>query len=89
MASISLESMRFYLQKSISSFNRNKLNGLLAEISLRQMIRDWGFQDKVSPGGWIVRSVRRHLGPERLSCFLEPSSRELITTSANLQWFLP
>ncbi len=49
--------MKEYLSKSISSLNRNKLNGLLAEIDFRRHIQNEGLEDKVSPGGWIVRNV--------------------------------
>jgi len=47
--------MQGYLRRSISSLNQNKRNGLLAEISLRDHLRLLGFQDRTSPGGWIVR----------------------------------
>jgi hypothetical protein len=55
MASISLETMKVYLFKSISSMNRNKLNGLLAEIDFRNHLERLGFGDRVSMGGWIAR----------------------------------
>jgi hypothetical protein len=55
MPSLSLESMRGYLCRSISSLNANKLNGLLAEIDFRNHLRGLGFADRVSPGGWIAR----------------------------------
>ncbi|MGI8480754.1 MAG: hypothetical protein ACR2MF_01590 [Chthoniobacterales bacterium] len=55
MAAISLEEMRAYLCRSISSLNRNKLNGLLAEVELRKYLTDLGFGDRVSRGGWIAR----------------------------------
>ena len=48
--------MQEYLRKSISSLNRNKLNGLLAEIDFRNTLSRIGFQDRVSVGGWIARS---------------------------------
>lgn len=57
MSTISLPVMRDYLSKSISSLNRNKLNGLLAEVELRNHLSNLGFLDKISVGGWIVRSV--------------------------------
>src|SRR5579862_6827280 len=55
MSALSVPAMQGYLRKSISSFNQNKLNGLLAEISLREYLRQLGFQDRTSPGGWIGR----------------------------------
>lgn len=48
--------MRVYLRRSISSFNQNKLRGLLAEIELRTYLNGLGYQDRVSPGGWIFRN---------------------------------
>ena len=55
MGKISSDSMRKYLSKSISSMNRNKLNGLLAEIDFRNYLTKLGFKDRVSTGGWIAR----------------------------------
>ena len=55
MAAISIEAMRAYLHRSISSLNRNKLNGLLAEVELRNYLTHLGFGDRVSRGGWIAR----------------------------------
>lgn len=49
--------MQTYLSKTISSLNRNKLNGILAEIEFRDYLKSTGFIDRISPGGWIVRSV--------------------------------
>src|SRR5512139_2172946 len=57
--------MQAYLAKSIASklvkgvetkLNQNKLNGLLAEVAFREYLTELGFADRVSPGGWIVRS---------------------------------
>lgn len=59
MVSISLEEMRSYLSKTLSSINRNKVNGLLAEIDFRRYVSDLGFSARVSCGGWIVRSDAR------------------------------
>lgn len=56
MAHISLQTMRSYLSKSISSINKNKLNGILAEIDFRHYLSEIGFGNQVSQGGWIVRS---------------------------------
>lgn len=49
--------MRDFLSRSISSFNQNKLNGLLAEVDLRAYLSKIGFADRISPGGWIARRV--------------------------------
>jgi hypothetical protein len=57
MKSISEVQMRGYLSKSISSLNRNKLNGLLAEVDFRHHLNTLGFGDRVSRGGWIARRV--------------------------------
>jgi len=56
MSALSLSDMQSYLSRSISSLNQNKLNGILAEIEFREYLRSIGFADKVSPGGWIIRS---------------------------------
>lgn len=48
--------MRRFLSKSISSFNQNKLNGLLAEVDFRNHLQTLGFGDRVTRGGWIFRS---------------------------------
>jgi hypothetical protein len=49
--------MRGYLSRSIPSLNRNKLNGLLAEVDFRHHLQGLGFGDRVSRGGWIARRV--------------------------------
>ncbi|MFH1683616.1 MAG: hypothetical protein ABIA67_01905 [Candidatus Margulisiibacteriota bacterium] len=56
MTMISLKKMRKYLSKSISSLNKNKLNGMLAEIDFRNYLSSIGFADRVSLGGWIFRN---------------------------------
>lgn len=61
MAILTLGDMRAYLRKSLASgkgktVNKNKINGLLAEIAFRRYITDLGFANQVSPGGWIVRT---------------------------------
>ena len=56
MPSLSIDTMRGYLYRSISSMNQNKLNGLLAEIDFRDYLSQIGFQERVSVGGWIARS---------------------------------
>ncbi len=74
MSSISLEKMKEYLSKSISSklqkdkdgnkllskINRNKINGLLAEVELRNYFETIGILNRVSVGGWIVRCNRNN-----------------------------
>jgi hypothetical protein len=55
MGILSTDSMQQYLSKSISSLNRNKMNGLLAEIDFRVHLNSLGFADRVSAGGWIAR----------------------------------
>lgn len=57
MVKFTKKHMLDYLGKSMSSINDNKLNGLLAEISFRETLAEWGFSDRVSPGGWIARNV--------------------------------
>jgi len=57
MGIVNLNDMRKYLEKSISSLNQNKLNGILAEINFREYLDKLGYGDRVSPGGWIVRST--------------------------------
>lgn len=49
--------MRAYLSRSISSLNRNKLNGLLAEVDFRRHLNAIGFAGRVSRGGWIARRI--------------------------------
>lgn len=55
MGALSIQQMRDYLSRSISSFNENKLNGLLAEVDFRSHLHALGFGGHVSPGGWIAR----------------------------------
>ncbi len=50
--------MRYFLSRSLSSINSNKINGLLAEIDLRNYLTGLGYGNRISPGGWIFRSVR-------------------------------
>lgn len=56
MSYLTLENMKEYLTRSISSINRNKLNGMLAEVEFRAYLNTLGFGDRVSMGGWIFRS---------------------------------
>jgi hypothetical protein len=57
MTTLSTTSMCEFLRNSISSMNANKLNGLLAEVDLRNYLSQIGFAGRVSPGGWIARRV--------------------------------
>ena len=57
MGRLSIDAMRDYLSRSISSLNENKLRGLLAEIDFRKRLAELGFADRVSVGGWIARRV--------------------------------
>jgi len=57
MSVFSENEMRAYLSRSISSWNRNKLNGLLAEVDFRDHLGSLGFEERVSRGGWIARRV--------------------------------
>lgn len=86
MGRISLEAMKAYLNRSISSMNSNKLNGLLAEIDFRKHLTSLGFGERVSPGGWIARTKGPGIfGSKTVAFFPEtilpaidyPSGREL------------
>lgn len=66
---LSLNSMRSYLSRSISSLNRNKINGMLAEIDFRNKLNELGFGDRVSQGGWIVRSTIENHFSEHINVF--------------------
>lgn len=69
MSQLSIDSMRTFLSQSISSLNRNKINGMLAEIDFRNRLNELGFGEQVSQGGWIVRSnVKNHFS-ERINVF--------------------
>jgi len=57
VSQLTVDNLQTFLSKSIASLNRNKLNGILAEIEFRNYLGTLGFQDKVSPGGWIARST--------------------------------
>ena len=57
MARINRTTMRRYLSRSISSINRNKVNGMLAEIDLRNTLVGLGYGHRISQGGWIARNV--------------------------------
>lgn len=57
MSSLRLEDLKQFLSKSITSLNRNKLNGMLAEIDFRVHLHGMGYSDRVSVGGWIARKT--------------------------------
>ena len=57
MTTLDERAMRGFLSRSISSLNRNKLRGLLAEVDFRAHLTALGFGDRVSRGGWIARRV--------------------------------
>lgn len=57
MNELSLQEMRAYLGRSISSLNQNKLRGVLAEVSFREYLESMAFGQRVSAGGWLARSV--------------------------------
>lgn len=49
--------MTQFLSRSVSSINQNKINGMLAEIDLRNALGNLGFGGRISQGGWILRNV--------------------------------
>jgi hypothetical protein len=49
--------MKSYLSRSISSINKNKIRGTIAEIDLRNTLIDLGYANHISQGGWIARNV--------------------------------
>ena len=57
MSRIDVNTMLTFLGRSISSINQNKVNGMLAEIDLRNTLTALGYGDNISQGGWIVRNV--------------------------------
>lgn len=61
---ITAERMRWFLSRSLSSMNSNKVRGLIAEVDLRKYIDEMGYGDRVSAGGWIARSVKSGTGSE-------------------------
>lgn len=62
MGRVTIDQMRSYLRRSISSGptgqNLNKIRGLLAEIAFREHLQTLGFADRISVGGWIARPKR-------------------------------
>jgi hypothetical protein len=75
MSHISLQPMREYLYRSISSINQNKLNGMIAEIDLRKKFGELGFSNRISPGGWIVRNVGANAFGRHTSVFFPETIR--------------
>src|SRR4051812_10478017 len=69
MSSLSLQDMREYLSKSLSSLNSNKLNGLKAEIDFRVHLQSLGFGDRVSPGGWLFRNTHNDFAKHTIALF--------------------
>lgn len=69
--------MRAYLSTSIASLNQNKLNGLLAEIDLRNYLTGLGYAGRVSRGGWLLRTKGENIfGDSTIALFpeiLDPS----------------
>lgn len=57
MGRLSALCMSDYLSRSLASVNRNKINGILAEIDFRNQVAALQFQNRVSAGGWIVRDT--------------------------------
>jgi len=66
MGYVTEDDMKSFLGKSLSSVNSNKINGTLAEIDLRDYLKSLGYGDRISPGGWIFRTVR-HGGTGRFA----------------------
>lgn len=69
--SLDLGRMRAFLSRSLSSVNRNKVNGLLAELDFRRFVEGLGLGDRVSPGGWIARNTRQDYGHHHVAIFPE------------------
>jgi len=55
---LSIDQMRQFLSRSYSSVNRNKVNGIYAEVAFYNHLAGLGYGDKLSPGGWIIRPTR-------------------------------
>lgn len=70
--SITIDDMRTFLSQAYSSINTNKINGIYAEIDFYKYLRDLGFAERVSPGGWIMRPSRvPNFGAEAIAVFPE------------------
>jgi hypothetical protein len=74
MKAVSPETIRSFLSASLASTGtvNNKVNGLLAEVDFRRHLREQGFADRVSLGGWIVRRTGPgRFGDETVAIFPE------------------
>jgi len=78
---MSVPVMRQFLSRSISSRNRNKLHGILAEIDLRSHLSTLGFGRRISAGGWIFRSVLPAAYGEYVSVFFPAILRPYVEYS--------
>jgi len=64
--------MRALLSRAYPSLNKNKINGIYAEVDFYRHIDALGFAGRVSPGGWIIRSTGPgHFGQQNLALFPE------------------
>lgn len=64
--------MRSFLRSSITaSANRNKLNGIRAEVAFRTRLAELGYGERVSQGGWIFRRNREEFGSRTIVVFPE------------------
>lgn len=61
---ITVDLMKSYLSRSLSSMNSNKVRGLIAEVELRKYIDNMGYGHRISAGGWIARSIKSDNGSE-------------------------
>jgi hypothetical protein len=68
---ISVGEMKRYLSRSMPNVNRNKVNGVLAEIEFRRHIETLGFLNRVSAGGWIARNKRNNFSHHVVALFPE------------------
>lgn len=92
MSMLSIDDLRAYLSRSIASnrkegvLNRNKLNGLMAEVDFRNHLAHLGFADRISLGGWIARRTGPgHFGTQTVALFPEVmKSPQLLKQSREL-----
>ena len=72
MPIINTATMRDFLRRSITAnANRNKLNGLRAELGFRAHLTALGYADRVSQGGWIFRRCQEEFGTRTIVVFPE------------------
>ena len=64
MGSLTVDEMRNYLGRSLSTVNDNKLNGLRAEIEFRKKLEELGMAERVSMGGWLARNYATVTNPK-------------------------